>query len=931
MPKPARRSSKPSTASLSTSEIRNRLTAFTQQWKSSRVEKSDAQIFTLRLMECYGLNERHYEREDKVPKLDGSTGYMDGFIPGKLIIEFKSLGKNLKEAADQAMNYRWGLAPHQQPRHILLCDFANFVLLDLQTRQETTWKLAELPRHAHRLRFLIDDQAPEIIEEREIDRRAAYQIARLHAGLLANNFTGKPLEVFLTRILFCLFADDTGMFSNNGMLLRFVQDSRPDGEDLGMRLATLFQTLNKDTAQRQKTLDDSFARFPYINGSLFAEICETPHFDSALRAILIECCALDWADISPAIFGAMFQGVMEEDRSDNASRKSKRRDLGAHYTSERNILRAINPLFMDDLRAEFKAAGKDASKLRALLDKLSAIHLIDPACGCGNFLVIAYRELRQLELDIIETLYRPKDARQASLLHLADYARVSPDQLHGIEIEDSAAHIARVAILITDHQINERSRHIGLPRPTIPLGKMPNIVCANALTTAWNDILPPEKCSYVVGNPPFVGYTYQNASQKADLATVCKDIPGAGVLDYVTCWHIKATSYMQQNPAIRTALVSTNSICQGEQVGVLWKYLFNQGIRIHFAHRTFQWSNEGIGIAAVHCIIVGFGLGEAVRKRLFHYANIKDEGIESNAENINPYLLDAPTKIIERRRKPLCVNTPEMVKGNQPTDGGHLLLSPEEADAVRTTDPIAAKYIRQFIGADEFINGLPRFCLWLNDSTAVDRTNSAEIRRRTDAVKAMRIASPKIPTRKLAEMPYLFGEIRQTKRPYLLIPSVSSENRRFIPIGYLDGSIIASNLVFMLPDATFFHFGILSSTLHNAWMRTVAGRMKNDYRYSNTIVYNNYPWPTTPTEAQKQRIETAAQAVLKAREDEIRRDDKTTLAMLYNPDTMPAALTQAHAALDKAVDAAYGYKGSKDDATRVAFLFERYQEIRAPA
>ncbi|WP_101103466.1 class I SAM-dependent DNA methyltransferase [Macromonas bipunctata] len=944
-PQTARRRKAALAAPLSTVEIRKRLTAFVHSWQAVKDEKADAQTFTLRLLECYGLNEHNYLREGRVPKLGGATGYMDGFIPGKLIIEFKSLGKNLKKAATQALGYHWGLPPEQQPRHLLLCDFETFVLIDLAQQTQATWQRADLPRHADKLRFLIDDAPGAIVEERDADRKAAYQLARLHEGLLRVNFTGRPLELFLTRTLFCLFADDTGLFGDNGQFHRFLQGSRGDGDDLGPRLAQLYQTLNKPEHQRQTNLDDAYARFPYVNGSLFADLSEVPSFDSDLRQALMACAEIDWKDISPAIFGAMFQGVLEADpdaaeaTTRHKANKARRRDLGAHYTSERHILRAINPLFMDALRAEFKAAGKDADKLDALLRKLPTLHLFDPACGCGNFLVIAYRELRLLELDIIERRYKAKNTRQGALLALADYARVSPDQLHGIEIEDSAAHIARVAILITDHQINEQSRHIGLPRPTIPLGKMPNIVCANALATDWASVVAPQRCTYIVGNPPFVGYSNQNPQQKAELARACVGVEGAGVLDYVAAWHVTATRYMAANPAVRAALVSTNSITQGEQVAVLWRWMHAQGVKIEFAHRTFQWSNEGLGVAAVHCVIVGFGLQERPDKLIFEYDDIKGEPKAVPAQHINPYLIDAPTVFIDKRRKPLCVGVPEMVKGSQPTDGGHLLLLPEAADALRASDPIAAKYLRRFLGADEFLNNLPRYCLWLKDSTATDRRDSPEIRQRMAAVQAMRQASPKLPTQKLAEVPYLFGEIRQTAKPYLLIPSVSSENRKFVPIGYLTPDVIASNLVFMLPDATLYHFGVLCSTMHNAWLRTVCGRLKSDFRYSNTIVYNNFVWPHRPTAAQVKAVERAAQAVLEARAAEERKcaeqGQTCSLAALYPTDaTMPAELLKAHQQLDKAVDAAYGYKprkdGTPDEAHRVAFLFGLYQALLHP-
>lgn len=921
-------------APITTVEIRKRLTTFSHNWKDGKDEKADAQAFTLRLFECYGLNEHNYLREGRVPKPNGSTGYMDGFIPGKLIVEFKSRGKNLTKAAEQAMGYHFGLPPEQQPTHILLCDFANFVLLDLGRSTQVSWTLAELPQNAERLRFMIDDVAGEIVEEREADRKAAYQLAALHQDLLRVNFTGRPLEVFLTRILFCLFADDTGMFNENGQFLRFLQGARGDEGSLGPRIQKLFSTLNKPIAKRQTNLDDAYTCFPYVNGSLFAEDSEVPEFDSDLRKNLIACAELDWKDISPAIFGSMFQGVLEGDAADTKlkSNKARRRDLGAHYTSERNILRAINPLFMDGLRAEFAAAGNNNDKLKALLDKLPTINLFDPACGCGNFLVIAYRELRLLELKIIEKLYKQKNSRQTSLLELANYAKVSPDQLHGIEIEDSAAHIARVAILITDHQINEKSRHIGHPRPTIPLGKMPNIVCANALTTAWTNVIDPQRCTYIVGNPPFVGYSNQSKTQKDEMAHTCLGVGGAGVLDYVAAWYITAARYMQANPAVRTALVSTNSITQGEQVGVLWGWLLKQGVNIQFAHRTFQWNNEGKGVAAVHCVIVGFGLQDLPEKTIYTYDDIKGEPIAVAATNINPYLVDAPTVFIDKRRKPLCAGVPEMVYGSKPTDGGHLLLSPEEADAIRAGDPIATKYLRRFLGADEFINNLPRYCLWLKESTAADRRDSPEIKKRMAAVRAMRLASPKLPTQKLAEVSYLFGEIRQTKRPYVVIPRHSSENRKLLPIGYLGQEFICGDANFMLPDATLYHFGMLCSTMHNVWMRTVCGRIKSDFRYSNTIVYNNYPWPEELKPTQHKAIEKAAQAVLDARavEEQNCSDNGQTcsLAALYPTDAaMPAELLKAHRQLDKAVDAAYGYQGNKDDASRVAFLFERYQAI----
>ena len=523
------------------------------------------------------------------------------------------------------------------------------------------------------------------------------------------------------------------------------------------------------------------------------------------------------------------------------------------------------------------------------------------------------------------------------MLDIGTLSRITINQFYGMEIDASASYIAQVALWITDHQLNLiTAERFGNTRPSIPLVKSAHICQCNALRTDWASVLPPEQCSFIVGNPPFVGYSYQSKEQKADLEMVWGGASGTGVLDYVAAWYIKAARYMHANPLVRTAFVSTNSLSQGEQAAVLWGQLLPLGAQIHFAHRTFKWSNEGRGVAAVHCIIIGFALIESdAPLRIFDYSeDIAGEGTLTIAQRINPYLVDAPTVLIEKRRKPLQDQITEMVKGSQPTDGGHLLLTEAEAQNLRATDPVAARYIRPFLGADEFINNIPRYCLWLVDATSADKAASPELKRRLADVRKMREASPKKPTQALAATPHLFGEIRQTDVDYLLVPSVSSENRAFVPIGYMAANVIASNLVFMLPNATHYHFGMLCSTMHNAWMRTVAGRLESRYRYSNTIVYNNYPWPQAPTDKQQQAIETAAQAVLDARQLEFDRcaqaGQHCSLALLYNPDTMPAELVKAHAALDKAVDAAYGYKGGKDDASRVSFLFGLYQQLSAP-
>jgi type II restriction/modification system DNA methylase subunit YeeA len=555
--------------------------------------------------------------------------------------------------------------------------------------------------------------------------------------------------------------------------------------------------------------------------------------------------------------------------------------------------------------------------------------------------------LRLLELEVIKAQWGKLLTAQ---INVDTLILCNVHQFHGIDIDESAVHIATLAMWLVDHQMNLRVQELGLYYNRIPLKKKANIVCANALRLDWEDVIKPEQCSFIMGNPPFVGSNFQTKEQKADCAIIFKDIKGAGVLDLVAAWHIKAARYVQANPSIPVAFVSTNSLTQGGQVALLWSDLLKLNIKLHFAHRTFQWSNEGRGVAAVHCVIMGFHLQDRdviplrdnIPKtcRLFDYGdNIKGESIEIKATQINPYLVDAPTVLIDKRTKPLSPNAPEMTNGSKPTEGGHLLLSPEEAELIRQNDPIAAKYIRPFLGADEFINNLPRYCLWLENSTATDRLNSPEIQRRVAAVIKMRSASTDKETQKDAATPYLFQKIRQTDQPYLLIPRVSSEQRKFVPIGYFEADVICGDANFMLPNASLYDFGLLSSSFHNAWMRAVCGRLESRYRYSNTIVYNNFPFPDIYRESKlmslDSKIETAAQAILDARQAEqelcAQQGQKYSLATLYAAGNMPADLLKAHNALDKAVDAAYNYKGGKDDAARVAFLFGLYQQLTTHA
>lgn len=914
---------------LTTNEIRKRLNAFAKEQKGASNERSQAQTFWLRFYECFGIRDVSAAvYEQSVKKLGGAQGFIDSFIPGKLIVEHKSRGKDLDAAFDQASEYFLSLKEEERPRYIITSDFARIRLYDLSSgggyRQ---CKLSELAKKADWFLFLVEGEITDFTEESEADRSAAYAISKLHESLLRANFKGRKLEVLLTRLLFCLFAEDTGIFGENGQFRRLIEGTRPDGKDLGGAIAELFQVLNTPEDDRQKNLDEALMRFAYINGNLFGEKSDIPSFDSELRDQLLACAQLDWSGISPAIFGAMFQGVLEEhnpEGADSSNRKASRRELGAHYTSERNILRVINPLCMDDLRAELSKVKRNKKLLQSFYDKLPTLTFFDPACGCGNFLVIAFRELRQLEMDTIEAM-SDVGLTKGGLLDVSTLCRVKVNQFYGIEIDEAAAHIGRVALWITDHQMNlEAADRFGTTRPTVPLVDSATIVCGNSLRIDWNEVIPAERCSYVLGNPPFIGYSYQTKEQKQDMELIFGNVKGAGVLDYVACWYAKAAQYIQSHPSTDVAFVSTNSITQGEQVAILWGHLFAQGIHIRFGHRTFQWSNEGKGIAAVHCVIVGFGLSEPKQRVLFSYGdNIKGEPTSFAARNINPYLVDAPTIFIEKRRTPICA-APEMTRGSSPVDGGNLLMNDADKALLLQAEPQAEKWIAPYLMGDEFINNISRWCLWLKGVTPAELRAMPQVMRRVEAVKEMRLASTKAATVELANTPTLFGEIRQPVSPrYLAIPKVSSERRRYIPIGYLDAKVICGDKIFFVSDANLFTFGILNSTMHNAWMRTTCGRLKSDYSYSNTIVYNNFPWPTTPNEKAIGGVEAAAQSILDARE----MYPESSLADLYDPTAMPPELVKAHAALDKVVDAAYGYKGGKDDAARVAYLFERYQEL----
>ncbi len=896
---------------LSWNEIRDRALAFSREWAEASSEDAEAKSFWDAFFQVFGVSRRRQASfEVPVKKAAGDGGYIDLLWKGVVLVEHKSRGKDLDRAFRQAVDYFPGLENRHLPQYVLVSDFARFRLYDLDEATTHEFPLGEFHKNVRLFGFMAGYQTRSFGKEDPVNVRAAERLGRLHDLLKAAGYSGHALEMYLVRLLFCLFAEDTGIFERRQITDYLEARTGEDGSDLGMHLAQLFQTLNSPANQRQSNLDEQLADFPYVNGKLFAEMLPLASFDKAMREQLLECGSLDWSRISPAIFGSLFQSIMDE---------KARRNLGAHYTTETNILKALRPLFLDDLRAEFDRIRRDQRKLPEFHKKLASIRILDPACGCGNFLVIAYRELRLLELDVLRELYKE---RESGFLNVSDIVFLNVDQFYGIEIEEFPAQIAQVALWLMDHQMNlQVQEEFGQYFVRLPLTRAPNILHGNALTADWASVIAPKELSYIVGNPPFVGKQYQDIQQKRELMAVFFDVAGARVLDYVACWYRKAVDYMRANDTIRAAFVSTNSITHGEQVGVLWPDLLRRGVRIGFSHRTFQWTSEAKGKAAVHCVIVGFGLREWQHKVLFDYESPQGEPHSVSVLNINPYLVAAPDVVITRRNIPLQP-VPQLVYGSKPADGGHLILTPAERFQLLGSCPQAEPFVRRFIGSAEFLHHIERYCLWLVDCAPEVLRSMPAVIERVESVRKIRLSSKKGPTVAMADTPAIFAEVRQPVSDYLVIPEVSSERRNYIPLAFMPRSVVASNLVYVLPNATSFHFGILTSLMHMAWVRAVCGRLKSDYRYSAGIVYNNFPWPE-PTNKQRSAIEAAAQTVLDTR----LKFPNSTLADLYDPLTMPADLLDAHRTLDRAVDAAYGKTGFTNEAARVAFLFERYQQL----
>lgn len=896
---------------ISLNEIRNRAITFSHEWERECNEDAEAKSFWDGFFEVFGVPRRRVASfEHFVKKQDGVQGFIDVLWKGVMLAEHKSRGRDLDKAYVQAKDYFPGLKNDELPRFVVVSDFEKIRVYDLEKDTQEEFLLKDLHKNIELFGFISGYTVRHYEQEEEASIKAAKLMADFHNELAKTGYGGHDLEVFLVRILFCLFAEDTGIFQEKGQFRRYIEDrTDADGSDLGMQLLSIFEVLNTPREKRQTTLDEQLNAFPYVNGGIFAERIASVSLDATARLKLLKCCSFNWSEISASIFGSLFQGVMDD---------VARRALGAHYTSEKNILKVIQPLFLDELHIEFDQVKHDNKKLDAFHLKLSSLTFLDPACGCGNFLVVTYRELRRLELQVLE---RKNKTGQMKLLGTEDLSILNVNQFYGIEIEEFPALVARTAMYLVDHQMNnELSAKLGIGYLRLPLREPATIVNDNALTKDWEEVVPKQNLSYILGNPPFVGARIMSKEQKEAFLNIFDNAKGAGNLDFVTAWYEKAARYMV-GTNIKTAFVSTNSICQGEQVGILWKRLKEKyGVIIHFAHQTFKWNNDAPGVAAVYCVIVGFACVDTPRKYLYEYEMIKSEPKEKEVEHINAYLVATEDVFVENRSKPLC-DVPNIVFGNMPNDGGNFLFTEAEKNQFLNDEPSAEPYMKELISAKEYLNGEKRYCLWLKGVDPSILKTLPKVLERVENVRKLRSESTRKETQGLANYPTLFGEIRQPENEYVVIPRVSSENRTYIPFSFFDREKIVGDTCLAIPNATLYHFGILQSLQHMVWVSHVCGRLESRYRYSNTLVYNNFPWPENMSDEHKKKVEECAQNVLDVRAQ----FPKSSLVDLYDPNTMPPELVKAHTDLDRAVDACYGKKFPTKE-SRIEFLFDLYKK-----
>lgn len=918
---------------LTFSEVRVRAAKFADEWKDAFYEKGETQPFYEAFFDIFGVKRRRVASyEERVGLLNDKSGFIDLFWPGVLLVEQKSAGRDLERARQQALDYCDGLKEGQFPRYILVSDFQNFELFDLDSREHSTFSLSQLPENVERFGFIMGVEKRSFRDQDPVNIIASELLGKLHDSLKDNGYDGHKLEQFLVRLLFCLFADDTGIFEPRHHFEDLLRDfTREDGADVGSFLNTAFDILNTPEEKRQKNTPEELNRLPYVNGELFSEVLPAPAFTSSMRESLLEISAFHWEKISPAIFGSLFQSVM------NAK---ERRKSGAHYTTEKNIMKVIGPLFMDELRAEFDRicslrVGK-RQRLRTFHDKISNLNFFDPACGCGNFLVIAYRELRALELDVLKALIEAENGEsqtQAELLDLNQLSRVNVDQFYGIEIAEFPARIAETAMWMMDHIMNNAlSQAFGQVFARIPLKKSPTIRHADALEIDWNEVIDSKTCSYVFGNPPFIGAKLQSTAQRAQVHRIANLGKSGGTLDYVCGWFVKAGDYVNSGTTKGIGFVATNSITQGEQVAQLWPILFDRHkLEISFAHRTFSWGSDARGKAHVHVVIIGLMKKAEVRpsRRLFSYDDAAGEPHESSHKAISANLFDAsnvqdPHLTVREISRPLC-DIPKIRIGSKPIDGGHFILTDDQKDDLLREEPEASKWIRPFVGAENFLHNEWRWILALHDISPSELKSLPRVMGVVEKVRDFRLSRDSQQTKDLAATPTVYHVNIVPTEPFLVIPRHTSERREYVPFGWLEPPAIPGDSALVLLDASPMHFAVLTSAMHMAWLREIGGRLKSDYRYSAGLVYNTFPWPDLK-ERDKEKLHKSGETILRSRE----KYPASNLAELYDAIAMPTELKKAHQMNDRLVDKLYRSQKFTSERERVEHLFQRYERLLTP-
>ena len=900
-----------SAVSLSVNEIRNRASKFANEWKDAHYERGETQSFYNEFFAIFGIKRRSVAvYEEQVSKLNGNTGFIDLFWPEVLLIEQKSKGRDLKKAMEQADGYFLQLEEKLRPRYILACDFQTWHLVDRDESIEYDFKLSELPEKIECFNFMRGIDQEKIHDEDPVNIKASELMGKIYDNLKKSGYPKHEMEFLLTRLTYCLFADDTGIFEPH-ILYKYIKNrTSEDGTDFGGKLIQLFQVLNKPEDSRQTNLDEDLAQFPYINGSLFKDVISIPAFDSKMRNLLIEASDFDWSEISPAIFGSLFQSVMNPE---------ERRDSGSHYTNEENIVKVIRPLFLDDLTKEFETIKnrKDnhrLGELKRFQTKLSNLKFLDPACGAGNFLIIAYREIRRLELKVIEEIYDKK----VQLLDVSILSKVDVDQFYGIEINEFSARIAETALWMMDHLMNnELSTEYGLAYTRIPLNNHPNIVNADALEVDWNEIISSDECTYILGNPPFIGTQYQSPKQSNQIKKLLDKDDAGGLLDYVCGWFLKAGLYVNKKTSI--GFVATNSTTQGQQISQLWHLLLDKyNLKLNFAYQQFKWTSEARGKAGVTVVILGLSKNNKAEKRLFTYSN--EEILEENPTYISPYLIGSNKllPIVKKSSKPLN-GLPKLVTGTMPIDDNNYVFTDIEKKEFLEKEPESKFLFRPYLGSDQFLHSKKRWILNVHDVEPKKLMNLPETKKRIELVKSFRLKSKRVKTKKMAETPTDYDITQIPTDAFLVIPEHSSENRDYIPIGYVNPPTIPSNKVKIIPYSKLELFGLLTSKMHNVWNNFIGGKLEKRNIYSIGMVYNTFPIP----EKDYSDLKPFAQKILDVREHYA----DSTLHVLYGLQTMPSDLKKAHLSLDRAVEKLYRSKPFESDQERIEFLLSKYGEM----